>query len=103
LPGHPGQPAFEAVSLDRRGGEPSGQTHQSWDSRPGSAGRSSNDAGERNAMTGPERENRDSNPELTLLRCGSCDTAWASRAGRRLLENDDRCLRCCGALDADDR
>jgi hypothetical protein len=54
-------------------------------------------------MTEPERDNRDSIPQLTLLRCAGCGTEWASRAARLLAEHEDRCLRCCGALNADDR
>jgi hypothetical protein len=53
-------------------------------------------------MTEPRRENRDSNHEVTLLRCGACGSGWASRAARLLAENEDRCLRCCGSLEADD-
>jgi hypothetical protein len=52
-------------------------------------------------MTKREREDSQSNHELTLLRCGGCCVAWLTRAGRLLTKNEDRCLRCGGALEAD--
>jgi hypothetical protein len=53
-------------------------------------------------MTYLERENPDGNHKLSLLRCGSCNMAWLSRAGRLLPENDDHCIRCGGPLEAND-
>jgi hypothetical protein len=53
-------------------------------------------------VTETERENLDGNHGMTLLGCTGCGTAWLSRAVRLLLENEDRCLRCRGPLEARD-
>jgi ketosteroid isomerase-like protein len=39
-----------------------------------------------------------SRPELTTLRCAGCGAIWLSPAGRPLIEEQERCLRCDGLL-----